>query len=95
MVTRTCHTSVVIQERNEPGFHHLLQNLKRAFQLFWTPKNVHLTTEALVEARNQLLDARRTLWLLIVSLERGNLNLTGLLTNALQSPLENLSKSVA
>lgn len=32
---------------------------------------------------------------MIVNLERGNLNLTGLLTNALQSPLQNLSKSVA
>ena len=95
MAARTSGTSAVIQERNQRGFHHFPQNLKTVFLLFLTPENVHLTTEALVEARNQLLDARRTLSLLIVDLERGDPNPAGLPTNALQAPLQNLSESVA
>ena len=64
--------SVVIRERNEGGFRHFLQNLKAVFRLFLTPENVHLTTDALVEARRVLLEARRTLSLLISDLQRGD-----------------------
>lgn len=95
MAARTSGTSAVIQERNQRGFHHFPQNLKTVFLLFLTPENVHLTTKALVEAKNQLLDARRTLSLLIVDLETGDPNPTGLPKNAIQAPLQNLSESVA
>ena len=87
--------SVVIRERNEGGFRHFLQNLKAVFRLFLTPENVHLTTDALVEARRVLLEARGTLSLLISDLQRGDPNPTGLPTSAIQAPLQNLSESVS
>ena len=61
--------SVVVRERNERGFRNFLQNLKAVFRLFLTPGNGNVTTDALVEARHHLLDARGTLSLLIVDLE--------------------------
>ena len=87
--------SVVIRERNEGGFRHFLQNLKAVFRLFLTPENVHLTTDALVEARRVLLEARGILSLLISDLQRGDPNPTGLPTSAIQAPLQNLSESVS
>ena len=87
--------SVVVQERNEQGFCNFLQNLKAVFQLFLTPENENLATDALVEARHHLLDARGTLSLLIVELEKGDPNPTGLLTSTLQGPLQNLHRFVA
>ena len=83
--------SVVVQERNEQGFHNFLQNLKAVFQLFLTPENENLATDA----RHHLLDARGTLSLLIVELEKGDPNPTGLLTSTLQGPLQNLHRFVA
>ena len=87
--------SVVVQDRNEEGFHNFLQNLKAVFQLFLTPENENLATDALVETRHHLLDARGTLSLLIVELERGDSNPTGLPTSTLQGPLQNLHRFVA
>ncbi|KAJ7388360.1 hypothetical protein OS493_038202 [Desmophyllum pertusum] len=46
-------------------------------------------------ARHHLLDAKGTISLLILDLERGDPNPTGLPTNAIQAPLQNLSESVA
>ena len=66
-----------------------LQNLKAVFRFFLTPENGNLATDALAEARHHLLDPRGTLSLLIVELERGDPNPTGLLTGTLQAPLQN------
>ena len=87
--------SVVVRERNERGFRNFLQNLKAIFRLFLTSENVDLATDALVEARHHLLDARGTLSLLIVEMERGDHNPTGLPTRTLQAPLQNLNRFVA
>lgn len=60
-----------------------------------TPDNVQLTTAALIEARDYLLAAKGTLSLLLLDLERGDPNPTGLPTNAIRAPIQNLSESVA
>ena len=80
----------VVRERNERGFRNFLQNLKAVFRVFLAPENGHLATDALVEARHHLLDARGTLSLLIIELARGDPNPTGLPTSTLQAPLQNL-----
>ena len=53
--------SHVIRERNERGFRSFLQNLKAVFHLFLTPGNEQLTNDALLDARQYLLDAKGTL----------------------------------
>ena len=85
--------SVVVRERSERGFRNFLQNLKAVFRVFLAPENGNLATDALVEARHHLLDARGTL--LIVELERSEPNPTGLPTSTLQAPLQNLNRFVA
>jgi len=86
--------SVVVRERNERGFRNFLQNLKAVFRLFLTPGNGNLTNNALVEARHYLLDARGTLSLLIIDLEKGDPNPTRLPASTLLAPLQNLNESV-
>ena len=86
--------SVVVRERNERGFRNFLQNLKAIFRVFLAPENGNLAADALVKARHHLLDARGTLSLLIVELERGGPNPTGLPTSTLQAPLQNLNRFV-
>ena len=65
------------------------------FRLFLTPGNGNLTTDALVEGRHHLLDARGTLSLLIVDLERDDPNPTGLPASTLQAPLQKLNEFAA
>ena len=86
---------IVVREGNERGFRNFLQTLKAVFWHFLTPENENLATDALVEARHHLLDARVSLSLLIVELERGGPNPTGLPTSTLQAPLQNLNRFVA
>ena len=63
---------------------------------FLTPENENLAPNFLLEARHILLDARGTLSLLIVvELDRGDPNPTGLPTSTLQAPLQNLKQFVA
>lgn len=66
----------------------VLQNLKVVFRLFLTPGNGNLTTDALVEGRHHLPDARGTL-------ERGDPNPTGLPASSLEAPLHKLNEFVA
>ena len=93
MVARTSRMRV-IRERNERSFCHFLQNLKTVFRLFLTPDNVQLTTDALIEARHHLFDAKGTLFLLMNDLVRGDPNPTGLPTNVIQAPLQNFGEYV-
>ena len=60
MAARTNRTSI-IRERNERGFRNFLQNLKAVFHLFLNPDNKQLTTDALRDARQYLLEAKGTL----------------------------------
>lgn len=93
--SRMAARTVVVQERNEHGFHNFLHDLKVVFRLFLTPGNGNLTVDVLVEARHHLLNATGTFSLLIVDLERGGSNPTGLPTSTLQVPLQNLNESEA
>ena len=87
--------SIVVREGNEGGFYDFLQTLQGVFWFLLTPENGNLATDALVEAGHHLLDARDSLSLLIVELERGDPNPTGLSTSTLQAPLQNLDRFVA
>ena len=60
MAARTNRRSVT-RERNERGFRNFLQNLIAVFDLFLTPGNEQLTTDALRDARRYLRDAKETL----------------------------------
>ena len=88
------HRTSVIRERNERGFRNFLQNLKAVLSLFFTPDNEQLTTDALRDAKRYLLDAKGTLSLLLNDLKRGDPNPTGLPTNAIKVPLQDLKESV-
>ena len=63
-------------------------------RLFLTPDNEQLTTDALRDAKRYLLDAKGTLSLLLNDLTRGDPNPTGLPTNAIKVPLQDLKESV-
>jgi hypothetical protein len=84
----------VVRERNERGFLHFLQTLTSVLRLFANQDGLSFTVEETVESRHRLVDAAGTLLMLENDFIRGDTNPTGLPTQAIQTPIQNLRHSV-
>ena len=94
MAARRSRTRRVLRERNECGFALFVQNLKSVINIFTRVEEQELETDILIETRHRLLDAAGTLSLLLNDISRGGINPTGVPSNDIQVPVENLKVSL-
>ena len=84
------------RERNLQGFANFLQHLQRVLAVFSTTEEIESwTTTVLCETKQRLLDAYGTLTLLLNEVALGQENATGLQSNTIQSPLEDLKQAIS
>jgi len=84
----------VIRERNERGFLYFLQTLKSVLGLFANQDGVVFTVEEIIESRRRLVDAAGTLMMIEHDLTHRDTNVTGITTEAVRLPIQNLRNSV-
>jgi hypothetical protein len=80
---------IILRERNEHGFKECYINILTRVEGYQI-----LETDSLIETRRRLLDATGTLSLLLNDLLRGGVNSTGLSSNHMSVPIQDLKLSL-